>query len=224
MEILYEDKDVLVLNKPAGIAVHKGVGTGHTVADWLVGKYPKIEDVGDSERPGIVHRLDKMTSGVMVVAKTQSAFDDLHEQFKAREVKKEYLALVHGRVERDHGEITLPVGRSPKVRIKRTVGMVPGARSAITMYVVEKHFRDHSLVRVRPFTGRTHQIRVHLAAINHPIVGDKLYMTKPYRKLAQPDNLFLHAQRLGVRLPIGTKTVFEAPLPHWFQDFLKTLD
>jgi 23S rRNA pseudouridine1911/1915/1917 synthase len=225
MQIIYEDKDVLVINKPAGINVHTGVKTGETISDWFVKRYPESKNVGAVGRAGIVHRLDKETSGVLILAKTQKALEWLKKQFKARETKKFYLALVHGQVERAEGLIDLPIGRSPKNRLRRTTQLRSNSRSALTEFKIIKQFKEYTLVETRPFTGRTHQIRVHMAAINHPVVGDKLYMSKPYRKKDKNiPRLFLHAKKLKITLPSGKKETFEEPLPLDLEAFLKRLD
>jgi len=225
MEIIYEDNDVVVLNKPSGIAVHAGVKTGSTVAHWLIEKYPEIKDVGEKGRPGIVHRLDKGTSGVLITAKTQEAYKWLKEQFKGRQTKKIYWALVHGQIERPQGLIELPIGRSPRHRLRRTTQFTPTSKAALTEFKIIKQFKDYTLIEACPFTGRTHQIRVHLAAINHPVAGDATYITKPYRqKNAKVPRLFLHAKKLEIILPSGKKHDFETQLPRELESFLKELD
>lgn len=225
IRIIHEDETVLVVDKPAGIAVHRGVNTEATVADWFVARCPDAKEVGSPERPGIVHRLDKGTSGIMVLAKTKAALEFLQAEFKAREAKKEYVALVYGAVRQDEGEITLPIGRSGRFRTKRSVTPSASSKPAQTSYVVELRFTSHTLLKVLPFTGRTHQIRVHLAAINHPIVGDTLYATKPYRDAAkEAPRLFLHARALELTLPSRVKKRFETDLPKAFASFIAALD
>ena len=219
-DIIYEDKNQLVINKPAGLLVHKSphtkLGT-FCLTDWLVKKYPKIKKVGDEPvfRPGIVHRLDKETSGILIVAKTQDAFEFLKKQFKERNVKKEYLALVCGNLKKDEGVIDLPIGKSRKdfrrfMAGNRARGVL---REAITEYRVLKRFKGHTLVEVYPKTGRTHQIRVHMKAIGHPIVCDTIYA---HRGAECPFGLtrhFLHAKSLELALFESGKIKIEADLP-----------
>ncbi|MBI2484496.1 RluA family pseudouridine synthase [Candidatus Uhrbacteria bacterium] len=195
--ILFEHDAYIVLNKPSGLLVHPTAQSQeYTVVDFLLSYYPPIKKVGDDPlRPGIVHRLDKDASGVMVAAKTQEAFDVLKKQFKLRQVKKEYLVLVYGEMPRSEGDITFSLGRSrhsPRIAAKSSVG----SRHAETHYVLEEHFSRYSLVRVTPRTGRTHQIRVHFFAYDHPVVGDPIYVPKKIKTLTNT-RLMLHATRLG---------------------------
>jgi 23S rRNA pseudouridine1911/1915/1917 synthase len=217
LSIVYEDSDFLVVNKPAGIAVHKTRPNDpqHTVVDELLAHNPAIATAGeDSLRPGIVHRLDKETSGLMVVAKTNTAFFHLKEQFKNRTVSKIYVALVHGKPKTPQGTITAPLG---KIGTKQTT-QIKGKRElderdAITDYRTLKNYRDFTLLEVTPHTGRTHQIRVHLKSIGCPIAGDTLYGPQ---KLSNPPGLtrlFLHAQRLSFVTSNGSALSFETDLP-----------
>lgn len=232
MEIIYENKDILVLNKPAGTVVHSGVKTGKTIVDWLLKMRPTIKGIGDSQRPGIVHRLDKNTSGVLLVAKTNPMYNFLKKQFKQRLVQKTYLALVYGQMEKETGKINLPIGRSPKNRIKQTTKPTINSRPALTEFKLIKRFSNFSkvkdgfsLIEVKPFTGRTHQIRVHLAAINHPLVGDRLYITKPYRPAVDIfKRPWLHAWKIKISLPQNKEKEFEAPLPADLKQFLASLE
>ena len=199
--IIAETPEYLVINKPAGLAVHAGGNlTDPTLADWLIANYKKIKDVGDDPiRPGLVHRLDKEVSGLMVIAKTQKSFDNLKRQFQERAIKKEYTALVHGKVARDFGEIDFPITRSqdgykmaalprgsedllsrrhPKDRDQGNIESWLKSRVAMTEFEVIKRFVNYTLVKVTIKTGRTHQIRVHFFALGHPLVGDNLYCTK----------------------------------------------
>ena len=253
-EIIYEDKDVLVINKPAGLMVHSdGRNNDPNLIDWLLERNPEIKDVGEpielnpegprsaSEiylgpgqpklkhmilRPGIVHRLDKDTSGVMIVAKTAEAHKYLKEQFSERKVEKKYLALVHGNFKTDGGTIDKPIGRSPKdFRLREATSRARGrVREAITDFKVlerfpsDKHLDDISLVEASPKTGRTHQIRVHMKSISHPIVCDSLYARDRRRpKELGLERQALHAASLSIRLPSNPlghpMSKFEALLP-----------
>jgi 23S rRNA pseudouridine1911/1915/1917 synthase len=217
LNIVYEDDDVLVVDKPAGLTVHPAPGhADHTLANGLLGYLPSLATESDSLRPGLVHRLDKDTSGLLVVAKNRPAQAALSEQFKSRVVSKTYLVLVRGRLTPEAGVIEADIGRDPRNRQRMAV--VAGGRAARTEYRVARYFRDHTLLEIRPQTGRTHQIRVHLAAIGFPVVGDAAYGVKSRYVGRQ----FLHASRLGFRLPSSGRYVeFESPLP---EDLARTLE
>ena len=225
VKIIYEDDEMLVINKPAGIRVHEdGFGQGETVVDWFTNYYPSAQTVGEPmklpdgrlvPRSGIVHRLDRDTSGVLVLAKTAPAFDYLKSQFKNRQIKKTYLAIVHGVIKDDVEKIIdLPIGRSgsdsrKRVASKKAFGKL---REAITYYRPVERFAQYTLVEARPETGRTHQLRVHFKAIQYPIVGDQLYAPT----LAWPEGLerqALHASKLSLICHDGMMREFEAPLP-----------
>ena len=174
-KIIFEDNELLVIDKPFGVVVNRAETTSNveTIQDFAEGKIEKNTDNQEFlDRGGIVHRLDKDTSGVMVIAKTSEAFENLKSQFKERETKKVYLALVHGKVEPEVGMVDAPIERSPFNRMH--FGIFPGGRPAQTKYSVVKSYNGHSLLEVEPKTGRTHQIRVHMKYINHPIVSDRL--------------------------------------------------
>jgi len=226
--IIYQDNDIVVVNKPAGISVHKGVAEkGETVADWLAEKFPDVKSVGDNPelRPGIVHRLDKETSGVLVMAKNQKAFEFLKSQFQNREIVKKYLALVEGKLKKDKSVISLPIGRSVNdFRKKMASGVTKGElKEAITEYETLENFPNYDLVEVYPKTGRTHQVRVHFKAIGNPIVCDSLYGGK---KKTCPLGLmrhFLHANSLEFISPSGAKLKIEADLPEDLEKVLKGL-
>jgi len=230
--ILYEDKDVVVINKPAGLLVH-GIydkngpkHTGETLVDWLAEKYPETKEVGDPkldgkvnpQRGGIVHRLDRDTSGALVVARNQKTFEYLKKAFQGRSVKKTYLALVWGRIHELKGVIDKPISIKDGT-VKRTVFAGKMPREAVTeyatlshyMYAHGKHRDELTLVKVMPKTGRTHQIRVHFSSIGHEVYGDKLYGKK--RDTLELNRHFLHAAELEFKLPGGTKISIEAPLP-----------
>jgi 23S rRNA pseudouridine1911/1915/1917 synthase len=208
LNIVYEDGDVLVVDKPAGLTVHPAPGhPGHTLANAILNYLPGLEDAG-SLRAGLVHRLDRDTSGLLVVAKNRAAQADLSDQFKARTVSKSYLVLVRGRLSPESGAIEANIGRDPRNRQRMAV--VAGGREARTAYRVVRHIRGYSLLEIKPETGRTHQIRVHLAAIGFPVVGDATYGVKS----PHVERQFLHASRLGFRLPSSGRHVeFESPLP-----------
>jgi 23S rRNA pseudouridine1911/1915/1917 synthase len=218
LHMVYEDDDLLVINKPAGLLVHKQNGPMDepTVVDALLERNPEIADVGDHPiRPGIVHRLDKDVSGLMVIAKTQKAFESLKTQFQNRSIYKEYLALVYGALPKDHDVIELKIARSKqKGRMVARPESQEG-REAKTEYEVIKRFKNRTYVRIILHTGRTNQIRVHFLAIDHPIVGDKLYK-KTHMKNIKPvelGRLFLHSHKLRIRLMDGKEKTFVEPLP-----------
>jgi 23S rRNA pseudouridine1911/1915/1917 synthase len=228
LDILHSDADILVVNKPAGMVVHPAPGhSQRTLVNALLHMMPELANL-DHRRPGIVHRLDKDTSGVIVVAKHDMALRSLQQQFKQRVVQKEYLALVEGRVDPERGRINIPIGRHPTDRKRQaafpTLG-VPGAnlaREAVTDYEIVALFTatifdtvstgNFTLIRAMPRTGRTHQIRVHMAYIKHPIVGDPIYGLRRQRLTAP--RLFLHAHRLSFKHPVtGENLDFTSPLP-----------
>jgi len=209
LEILYEDDDLLVVDKPAGLTVHPAPGhPAHTLVNAILAHFPHLADIGDSLRPGVVHRLDKDTSGVMLVAKNSAAQVDLARQFKSHSVTKAYLALVKGKLTPENGIIEADIGRDPRNR--KRMAVVAEGREARTEYRVIKYIGGCTLLEIMPETGRTHQIRVHLAAIGFPVVGDKVYGVKSKYLSRQ----FLHAFRLGFKLPSTGKYVeFESELP-----------
>ena len=225
--IIYEDKNFIVVNKPAGLPVHAGGAVkGETLVGWLVKKYPEIKSVGDDPkiRPGIVHRLDKETSGVMVVARTQESFEALKHLFKTRQVAKKYFALVKGRIAKKSGVIELPIGTLKTHGVKRTVFAkhAKNIKAAVTAFRVLERFPDSTLVEVLPKTGRMHQIRVHFAAIGHPVLGDRLYGGAAARE-AGLSRQFLHASSLSFSYPEGRRFTFEASLPEDLKEILKGL-
>jgi 23S rRNA pseudouridine1911/1915/1917 synthase len=209
LNIIYEDADLLVIDKPAGLTVHPAPGhPAHTLVNAIISHFPHLAALSDSLRPGIVHRLDRDTSGLIVVAKNSWAQAKLVEQFKTHSVTKVYLVLVKGRLTPENGIIKAPIGRDPRNRKKMAV--VGSGRQARTDYRVIKYIGDYTLLEVRPETGRTHQIRVHLAAIGFPVVGDKVYGVKSPHLSRQ----FLHASRLGFKLPAtGEYMEFKSELP-----------
>jgi len=211
LSIVYEDRDVAVVDKPAGLTVHPGAGhVGDTLVNRLLGYDPAIAGAGDVARPGIVHRLDKDTSGLIVVARTPAAHAYLTRQWRERTVVKRYWALVEGTPKAAEGAIETPIGRDPRNR-QRMAPTLDG-RPARTVYRVDRAYKGFSLLDVLIETGRTHQIRVHLAALGHPVAGDRLYgARRPLPGLARQ---FLHAYLLGLRLPSDDAYhEFTAPLP-----------
>jgi len=209
LTIIYEDEDILVIDKPAGLTVHPAPGhPSHTLVNAILAHCPSLAMSNELMRPGIVHRLDKDTSGLIVIAKNDSVREYLAAQFKNRTVIKGYLVLVKGRLYPEQGIIEAPVGRDPHSR--RRMAIVETGKEATTRYQVRKYLDGYTLVEVTPLTGRTHQIRVHLSAIGYPVVGDSLYGTKS----AYLNRQFIHAYRLGLYLP-STKQYqeFIAPLP-----------
>jgi 23S rRNA pseudouridine1911/1915/1917 synthase len=255
LDVIYEDADLAVVNKPAGMMVHAGSGQNEdarskgTLVNALLYRFNTLSSTAGELRPGIVHRLDKETSGLIVVAKNDRAHAALGAMFSERRVKKTYIALVEGDVKRDKGTITAAVSRDPVRRTRMTTQPNENARSAVSHYEVVRRiatrFGKFTLVRVRIETGRTHQIRVHMASIGHSVVGDTLYggagqladqqalqavKTKAARRNAQPERLrlgrnFLHAARLEFAHPAtGKQLELEAPLPEELNGFLKRLE
>jgi 23S rRNA pseudouridine1911/1915/1917 synthase len=212
LKILYEDEDVIVLDKPAGLVIHPGAGhLSGTLANALLSRFPEIASVGPPERPGIVHRLDKETSGVMVAARSARAYESLVGQFRRKDVWKTYLGLVWGRITAPEGRISWPIGRHVTDGRKISV-RTRHPRDAETFFTVLETFRDATLLEIRPVTGRTHQIRVHLAAAGHPVAGDSLYGRKKTAK--KFPRLFLHAHTLSFIHPAtGQRLEFSLPLP-----------
>ncbi len=196
LAIVYEDKDILVINKLAGLTVHPAPGhPDHTLVNAVLSHCPHLAISNDLIRPGIVHRLDKDTSGLMVIAKNDFAWQHLVNQFKTHDVTKGYLVLVKGRLSPEQGIIEAPIGRDSHNRQRMAV-VSPG-KEASTQYQVKKYLGNYTLLKVTPRTGRTHQIRVHLSAIGYPVIGDSVYGVKS----AHVDRQFIHAYRLGFRLP-----------------------
>jgi len=217
LNIVYEDGEIIVVDKPAGLTIHPAPWhPDHTLVNALLAHCPGLQGSGDRARPGIVHRLDKDTSGLIVVAKNESARVSLINQFKGKTVTKSYLVLVKGKVFPGQGTIELPIGRDSRNRKRMTV--VEEGREAITHYQVNQYLGDYSLLKVMPRTGRTHQIRVHLSAIGYPVVGDPVYGVKS----AYLGRQFIHAHRLGFRLPSTNQYLeFSSPLP---EDLVQALE
>ena len=212
LSVLYEDSALNVIDKPAGLVVHQAAGQrGLTLVDALLAHRPSLADAGmDPLRPGIVHRLDRDTSGVIVVAGTASALSVLQREFRRRQVRKEYLALVHGTPSPARAAIEAPIGRDPANRVRMAV--VPEGRYARTEYEVVERYKTAALLSIRLLTGRTHQIRVHMKAIGHPVVGDRVY--GPTRDALEAPRQMLHSCRLSFEHPVsGLEMTFEAPVP-----------
>jgi 23S rRNA pseudouridine1911/1915/1917 synthase len=225
LEVIYDDADVVVVNKPAGLVVHPAPGhpTG-TLVNALLYRYPEISIAGSS-RPGIVHRLDKDTSGVMIIAKTDRSQTSLVQQWQDRTVAKQYVALVTGVIEEDEATIDAPIGRDPANRLR--MAAVRSGKDAVSHFTVRQRFAKATLLDVQIETGRTHQIRVHLAMIGAPVLGDSLYASARARQVASDLGIkrqFLHASSLAVRLPDGEKHTFTAPLPDDMRDTLAQLE
>jgi 23S rRNA pseudouridine1911/1915/1917 synthase len=233
LEILYEDDDLIAINKPAGMTVHAGAGNPRgTLVNALLGRGQSLSQGGDALRPGIVHRLDKDTSGVILVAKTDFAHAKLGEAFRQRQIKKTYIALVQGALKQTHGSIDLAIARDPKRRTRMTARrsiVLARSRAARTDWRALLHIANTTLVEAGLHTGRTHQIRVHFAALHHPVVGDTLYGASPHLRAGKTTlpplgRNFLHAANLGFSHPRTGKWIeLRAPLPPTLRDFLATL-
>lgn len=240
ISIVYEDNDIVVINKPAGLLTHpiNRTDTSESVVSWVLEKYPEIKNVTDKHgetlgqwvdlRPGIVHRLDRETSGLMIIAKTQTAFDYLKNQFQERKIKKTYLALVSDKLKEKSGRIELPLGKigtkqSTQIHGKRDLK----EKAAITEYKVVATYKlpatSYQLLEVSPLTGRTHQIRAHLKSIGHPIVCDPIYGGKSPVCPSELGRLFLHAQKLSFTTPSGQALTLETDLPQELAGFLENL-
>jgi 23S rRNA pseudouridine1911/1915/1917 synthase len=233
LNIIFEDDSLIVVNKPAGLVVHPAAGIhSGTLANALAYHFQKLSTRAGDIRPGIVHRLDKDTSGLMVIAKNEATHESLADQFRAREVFKSYVALVHGVVKQESGRIEQPIARDPRTRIRMAI--VAAGRGALSLYKVRRRFKSFTLLDVELKTGRTHQIRVHLSWLKHPVVGDEIYgggrdktvqdvrLRAAIRKLQRQ---FLHAERLGFRHPVsGELMQFIAPLPAELNKLLAELE
>jgi 23S rRNA pseudouridine1911/1915/1917 synthase len=221
LDVIYEDEYLLLVNKPAGLVVHPAYGhESGTLVNALLGYCPQLRDVGGLERAGIVHRLDKDTSGLLIVAKNEEAHSALQRQFKRRSVKKTYLALVEGHPEPPQGVIDAPIGRHKRQR--KRMAIVRSGRAALTAYRVIEHFDEHCLVELQPKSGRTHQLRVHLAWLGYPVVGDRVYGYRRQRLLKHRH--FLHARQLEFTHPVtGEALSFLAPLPDKLARLLERL-
>ena len=228
LQIHFEDRDIAVIEKPAGQVVHPGSKTGSgTLVHGLLFHFQNLSDAGGEARPGIVHRLDKKTSGLLIVAKNNTAHVKLSKDFQDRKIQKTYLSLVHGKFAHEIGTIQLTVGRHPSIRTKMATGVTKG-RSAHTEYRVMEQFRGFSLLEVKIKTGRTHQIRVHLSAIGHPVVGDDVYGERKHhefvKKFGELNRYFLHAAELRFNHPTtGRPMEFLSPLPTELQKLVVSI-
>jgi 23S rRNA pseudouridine1911/1915/1917 synthase len=223
LDIVFEDDDLIVVNKPAGMVVHPAAGhSSGTLVNAVLGYDPNLEGIGGEERPGVVHRLDKQTSGLILLAKNERAHRWLQDQFRLRKVEKTYLALVEGKPPTPSGRIEAYIGRDPKHRKKMAIVSENKGREAISEYKTVEEFREHTLLEFHPHTGRTHQIRLHCAFLKCPIVGDEVYGRKsPSIKIGRH---FLHAYRLKIILPNEKEPrQFEAPLPEELESVLANL-
>lgn len=223
LDVVFESKDLVVVNKPAGMVVHPAAGhASGTLVNAILGYDPEIEGIGGEERPGVVHRLDKETSGLILLAKNERAHRWLQDQFRFRQVEKIYLALVDGKPPTASGRVEAHIGRDPSHRKRMAIVSESRGRESISEYKTMESFRHHTLLEVHPVTGRTHQIRLHCAFLGCPVVGDKVYGRK--KPSVELDRHFLHAHRLKIVLP-GEKDprLFEAPLPGELEAVLATL-
>jgi 23S rRNA pseudouridine1911/1915/1917 synthase len=232
IKIIAEEKDFIILEKPEGLLVHPtDKNETNTLVDWLMEKYPDIRQVGESpERPAIVHRLDRDVSGIMLVPRTQEAFEFFKHQFKMRIINKKYTALVYGETEKEYDTIDLPISRSktkdglfashPKIRGEK---FQDKDKEAITEFEVKDRFINHTLLEIKILTGRTHQIRVHLQAYGYPIVGDKLYFSRKLKTKKEISRIFLHAHFLSFTGLDGTKHEFTSPLPEKLEKYLSSM-
>ena len=232
LEIVFEDDHIIVINKPPGLVVHPAAGVhSGTLANGLAFHFQQLSNAG-SIRPGIVHRLDKDTSGLLVVAKTESDHENLSDQFRAREVFKSYIALVYGVVKQQSGSIEQPIARDPRNRTRMAI--VAGGRGALSLFKIRRSYDAFTLLDVELKTGRTHQIRVHLAWLKHPVVGDEVYGSgrennvqdvQLRARIRKMNRHFLHAEQLGFHHPqTGEQMRFVAPLPAELTQFLAALE
>jgi 23S rRNA pseudouridine1911/1915/1917 synthase len=225
LDVLYEDPDLVAIDKPAGMVVHAGAGVhSGTVVNALLGRFGALSGVAGALRPGIVHRLDRYTSGVLLVAKNDHAHQRLAEQFSGRQIEKVYLALVHGKVKHEGGRMERPIARDPVRRTRMTTRLDKG-RAAWSEYRVLRRFERFTLLEVRIGTGRTHQIRVHLSGIGHPVAGDTLYGA-PAKVEGRPPlgRYFLHALRIRFHQPsTGQEITVESPLPGELEAWMEGL-
>ena len=221
-DVVHEDEHIIVLDKPAGVVVHPAPGNWtRTLVHGLLYRYPDIS-CNNTARPGIVHRLDATTSGLMVAARESKAMERLQKMFQNKEIHKTYIALVNGNLSRSSGVIDAPIARDPKDRLKMAV--INGGRDAVTEFRKLWSNKDHSLVLCRLVTGRTHQIRAHFEAIGHPLVGDKLYGSKANSKTPNLDRVFLHSWKLEFRHPVTEVNMsFRRPIPEELKDVLKII-
>jgi len=232
LQILYQDKNILAINKPAGLVVYNSKGEERkSLMNLLIKKFPNLKNVGQKPRYGLIHRLDKDTSGIILIAKNNKALEFFQKQFKEREITKKYLALVYGRIKDNAGDIKTLIGRAKKNREKQQVylpsspeGTRRGLREAETHWKIKKKFKKYTLLEITPKTGRKHQIRVHLAYIKHPVVGDKIYSFKNQLKTTNLSRQFLHCYYLKAK-SFNNKTLkIKAGLPIELENIIKKLN
>ncbi|MEA4826646.1 MAG: RluA family pseudouridine synthase [Clostridium sp.] len=221
LDILYEDNDIIVVNKPQGLVVHPAPGNySGTLVNALLYHCKDLSGINGVARPGIVHRIDKDTSGVLVIAKNDKSHNKLSEQLKEHSMKREYIALVEGVIKQDKGVVDKPLGRNPKDRLK--MGIVEGGKRAVTHYEVLKRFEKYTLIKCILETGRTHQIRVHMAYLGHPLVGDPVYGYK--KQKFNVAGQMLHAKKLGFIHPSTEEYMeFESDIPKYYEEVIRKL-
>ena len=232
LKVIYKDSDVLVINKPAGITVFpENEIREKTLIDYLLKRFPNLKNVGNKPRYGIIHRLDKDTSGILLIAKNKKALEFFQEQFKKRKVLKRYLALVVGNIKENQGKIETLIGRSLKNRKKQRVylpfePLAKGRklRKAITEYRVLQRFKNFTLIEAIPKTGRKHQIRVHFSHLGHPVAGDRIYGFKNQPRPKNSNRLFLHSHYLKIKSPKGEEIEIESALPKDLKEVLEKLN
>jgi len=226
LAIIFEDENYLVINKPANLIVHPSETqqNNNTLINGVLAHYPLIINIGEDKlRPGIVHRLDKEVSGLLVLAKTQAAFLSLKKQFSAREVYKEYIALTYGKFTEKHGFIDFPIARSKTTTYKMAAKPDASGKEALTEYEVMKENNNYSLLKIILHTGRTHQIRVHLNAISHPIIGDNIYRPKNLKSNLQLKRIFLHARKIKFKNLLQEEKEFITELPDELKNILEKI-
>jgi 23S rRNA pseudouridine1911/1915/1917 synthase len=224
LNIVAYTPDYLIINKQEGIAVHPGAGVrGVTISEMVCAVYPDIRGVGEQNRPGIVHRLDKDVSGLMLIGRTQEAYEFYQDAFRERKMEKIYIALVMGAVSGDVGTINRPIARSSRRERMAARPVGQAGKAAVTHWEVLQRYANATLLRVRIETGRTHQIRAHLLSLGHPVAGDKLYKVRNMRIRPTPPRLLLHAQDLSFVDREGNAQSYHAPLPPIFQNYLASL-
>lgn len=225
-KVLFDEKDYLIIEKPAGLLVHATArNENYTLVDWLLKNFPQLRKVGeDPLRPAIVHRLDKDVSGLMIIPKSQTAFDYFKSQFKLRKIKKTYTTLVHDVVENQQGLIDFSIARSKEGKYVARPKDDPESRSAETEFFVKKRYLHFTLLELHPLTGRTNQLRVHMAAYGHPMVGDNLYATRKKVKPMEISQVFLHATGLTFYDPEGVKRTYQSPLPKELKTIIDKLN
>jgi 23S rRNA pseudouridine1911/1915/1917 synthase len=229
IKIIAETDEYLVIDKPAGILTHTDGSDTPSLTEWIIKNYPVVQDIYDKKdkdgvkRPGIVHRIDRDVSGLLVIAKTEDSFLNLKRQFKERVVNKNYIALVHGVIEPDSGKIERPIERGKDGKLVARGGTEESGRFALTEFTVLQRFQKFTLVSVKIHTGRTHQIRVHFASIGHSVVGDKLYQTKDIKQPSKLKRIFLFSNEIIFHNLSGKEQKFSIPISDELQNFLDNI-